>query len=281
MEWLHERAVEAATRYRCAEADLVEILQLAEAERMFARRGHASLYAYVTTELRLSENVACTLITIARKARDVPALHAKLREGAMTLSNARRVAAVLTVENQDEWLALACELSCRDLEREIVRVKPEAAVRDRFTPVAEGRVKLEVGLSDVVAAKLQRVQDLLCQSQGDVVGIEGAIEAMADEYLRRHDPVEKARRNSKPSEPVKTSVTRKVPGAREPWTAAVLHAVNLRDEGRCTRVLSNGRRCDRSRWVEIHHVLPVSRGGSNELENLVTLCSIHHRGVHS
>jgi len=40
--------------------------------------------------------------------------------------------------------------------------------------------------------------------------------------------------------------------------------------------------CDNSRFLEVHHVKPKSRGGGNELENLITLCSgchrLHHEG---
>ncbi len=58
--------------------------------------------------------------------------------------------------------------------------------------------------------------------------------------------------------------------------------------GRRTEVLERDRfrcqapGCGNSRFLEIHHVKPKSRGGGNELENLVTLCSgchrLHHEG---
>jgi 5-methylcytosine-specific restriction endonuclease McrA len=67
---------------------------------------------------------------------------------------------------------------------------------------------------------------------------------------------------------------------RTPLTAAQKHAVFLRDQGRCTHVDSAGRRCNQDRWVEVHHLTPVSQGGSNEPENLTTLCGFHHDLVH-
>jgi hypothetical protein len=58
--------------------------------------------------------------------------------------------------------------------------------------------------------------------------------------------------------------------------------------GRRTEVLERDRfrcrapGCGNSRFLEIHHVKPKSRGGGNELGNLITLCSgchrLHHEG---
>src|SRR5688500_15937209 len=100
---IHLHAVEVSQRYLRAEAELVGILQKVEELRVFVRRGHASLFAYVVGELGLSESVAYALISVARKSREVPALGEKILEGEISLSNARRVAAVLTRENQGEW----------------------------------------------------------------------------------------------------------------------------------------------------------------------------------
>ena len=41
-----------------------------------------------------------------------------------------------------------------------------------------------------------------------------------------------------------------------------------------------GERCENRRWIDVHHVRPRSLGGANTLENLVMLCSAHHRMVH-
>ncbi len=67
---------------------------------------------------------------------------------------------------------------------------------------------------------------------------------------------------------------------RAPLIAAVRHQVQLRDNGQCVYVNSQGERCDNRRWVEIHHRLPVAKGGGNNPENLMTLCHSHHRRVH-
>ena len=52
---------------------------------------------------------------------------------------------------------------------------------------------------------------------------------------------------------------------------------------RALRVRDGGCRfpgCDRSRYVQAHHIKHWADGGETSLDNLVTLCSFHHRLVH-
>ena len=53
-------------------------------------------------------------------------------------------------------------------------------------------------------------------------------------------------------------------------------AVTVRDDG-CAHP-----GCDRPpAWSEIHHLKEWSRGGETRLNNLVMLCKVHHREIHS
>jgi len=45
--------------------------------------------------------------------------------------------------------------------------------------------------------------------------------------------------------------------------------VLLRDEGKC-------RWCGSGWNTEVHHIIPKSRGGTDEERNLLTLCQLHH-----
>lgn len=293
---------------------MIDILQKAEKHQVFLVRGHSSLFRYVIDELRISESAAYTLITVSRKAREVPELKNCLRDGTITLSNARRVASVLNRENKSEWIKKACELSHRELEKEIARVNPKVETPERASYISEDRVKLELGLSELELLKLQRVQDLLSQSKRRPVSLEETLETLTDEYLKRHDPLERAKRQQAKKEtpenrqekntetpppdegateqvaPQKTKpgpktgstelVTLRASTPRKNIPLEILHQVNLRDEGRCVHLLPNGERCNQSRWIEVHHKIPVSEGGLNHLDNLVTLCAAHHRLIH-
>jgi hypothetical protein len=68
---------------------------------------------------------------------------------------------------------------------------------------------------------------------------------------------------------------------RTPIPAAEIHKVNLRDHGQCQARLPDGSKCCETKWTHFHHIIPQSKGGSDRAENLVTLCSAHHRIWHA
>ena len=73
------------------------------------------------------------------------------------------------------------------------------------------------------------------------------------------------------------SPARIVPIARAKQTIppAVRRAVLARDQHRC-RVPG----CTHATFLDIHHVVPRSEGGSNDPANTITICPAHHRGAH-
>lgn len=55
-------------------------------------------------------------------------------------------------------------------------------------------------------------------------------------------------------------------------------SVYARDRHRCTLC---GRKGGRRLALHAHHIVPLSRGGTNTLDNLATLCGDCHREVHA
>ena len=70
------------------------------------------------------------------------------------------------------------------------------------------------------------------------------------------------------------------PDAQGDIPTGSVHAVNLRDQGRCGHIGEDGVRCTERRWLHFHHVIPRSKGGAHQPDNLITLCSAHHRMQH-
>jgi 5-methylcytosine-specific restriction endonuclease McrA len=196
-------------------------------------------------------------------------------KGNLSVSQARRVVPVITKENQQEWIEKAKKLSQRELEKQVAEVNPRAIVREKIRPVAKDLREMRVGISAEIEKMVNRVKDLVSQSEGKAASLEDVVRVMATSYLEKHDPIKKAERAS-------SRKTRKViapkPG-RQPIPAAVQHAVQLRDRGQCTLKVE-GTRCSSTRWVHFHHVVPVARGGLNTVQNLRTVCSAHHHYLH-
>jgi len=137
------------------------------------------------------------------------------------------------------------------------------------------------------------------------------LEKLADYYIEREDPVKKAERalakkaaaaesgsasseRSEQTESVRSESDcselvraksrvrprKSATSKRKPLTAHQIHTVNARDGRRCAFIDASGNRCPNERWLHIHHVQSVARGGTNTPENLITLCSRHHQLVH-
>jgi hypothetical protein len=58
--------------------------------------------------------------------------------------------------------------------------------------------------------------------------------------------------------------------------ANIGHQVILRDDGRCTFVDAQGRRCNSQHGIEKDHLVLVAQGGSDEVGNLRILCRQHN-----
>ena len=72
-------------------------------------------------------------------------------------------------------------------------------------------------------------------------------------------------------------------GGRDPrfLSAALKRQLDLRDGRQCTDKGLDGKRCPERKWIDYHHITPVSQGGVTSLGNLTTLCRGHHQLRHA
>ena len=300
---LHKRAVACGRGHRAAEAELVLALQEVERAGLHRAFDCASLFAYAVRELGLTDSVAGTAIAVARRAALVPRLQEAIASQRLSVSLASRIVRCLTLDNAESVIGFALAHTFREVDEECARISPRPDAGDGAKPTGEKRVKLTVTVSHDVFKAIRRVQSLEARC-GRGAGMERALQAAAEEYLERRDPVRKAAR----AQAKAATASKETPAAaarprasagpcahrdkpdimskpafgsgRVPFTAAQKHAVHARDGGRCTHVGESGKRCASDRYVDVHHVRPVSRGGGNEPSNLTTLCSFHHDLVH-
>lgn len=194
VEILHKQALAVAKQYRQAEAELIEILVQIDALKVYLELGYPSLFRYVIDALALSEHAAYHFITVTRKAKQVPELLLALKNNEITISKAKSIASVLTKENCATWLRLAKENSTRVLEREVAKTKPEIEPIERFKAVGPYQVELRVTISTQTEDQLRRVLDILAQKRQRYVRLPEALQALAEHFLQREDPVIRARR---------------------------------------------------------------------------------------
>jgi hypothetical protein len=139
-------------------------------------------------------------------------------------------------------------------------------------PLSPARYKVQFTASQVLRDKLERLTALMRSEVpgGDLAAI---IERAVSEKLQRLE----ARRYGKTKAPRKTlAETVTTPGSRD-VPAALRRAVYERDEGRCTFVDRQGRRCTERHRLEFHHDFPFGKGGDTSLVGLRLLCEQHNR----
>jgi len=282
---LHEKALVLSREHRLVESQLVSLLMEIDDLKLYRLLGCTSLFTYVVSMLGFSEGAAYQLITVTRKAKDIAALKTALEEQRLSVAKASRIVSVLSVDNASELIDFASRHTSRETDLEVAR----RAGRDGNERCSS--LKIPVRVLD----KLKHVQSLMGQ-----IEFEAMLEKLADYYIEREDPVRKAERalvkraaaasaesgpaSSERSEPARAKSRarsrKSMHSKRKPFTAHQIHTVNARDGRRCAFIDVKGNRCPNERWLHVHHLQSVARGGTNNPENLVTLCAAHHQLVH-
>ncbi len=277
---IHNLALVRANNYKRAESELLESIEHVDKERVYLEHGHTSTFGYVVNILKLSESVASNFMAVTRKSAQVPELRQAIQSGELTVSKARKITSVLDSQNQAHWIGLAKSLPQAKLEKEVAKSFPQFAIAEKIKPVCENRMLMQVGISEELHNMIKRVQDLESQRTKTPVNIEQALKSSLIEYLDRHDPIEKAKRSEQRQQHVLRQKRARQGEPNRYLSAQIKHAITLRDQARCTHTNQDGIRCENRRWLETHHIKQISFGGTNELTNLTTLCSVHHKDKH-
>src|SRR4051794_17129995 len=132
----------AATRdlaRRCSviEADLLVHLAEVDERKLYLDLAHSSMFAFCVAELGFSEDAAYYRITVARAARQVPAVVEAIRSGKLHLGGARLLAPHLTVDNAGALLERAAGKSKREIEEQVAAIAPRPPVPTQIRRVAQ------------------------------------------------------------------------------------------------------------------------------------------------
>ena len=300
----HERALEISQRYKKSEAELLDIISQVREKKLYRYFECTSLFEYCVKILKLDPGVVYAFTTVAKKMTEVPELRTQIQEGTINVSTARRITPVLTSSNKQVWFQKAQDLTVRKLEKEVARVNPKMETKEKASYLNSKRIKLELGLSETSMLKLRQVQDLESQRQKRRISLEETLESMIEFFISKRDPVEKAKRakirgttQDSQADQMKTATRQdlcckttkaqqgseqfKPAGFRKPIPTALIHEVNLRDKRECQHRNSHTKEiCHNRSFLEIHHRILVSQGGQNTINNLITLCSEHHKQEH-
>jgi hypothetical protein len=296
---LVDRLVELLRQERQLTAAVLVHLAEVEARQLYRPAACSSMHVYCTRVLGMSEDQAFKRIRAARVVRRFPVVGVAVEEGRLHLSGVVLLAPHLTADNVESLVVEASGKSKAEIEVVLARLAPKPDVPQRLDRVAEqtelaapagdevapapppkdeGRAKLaplaperfalQVTIGEATEKKLRRAQALLRHQvpSGDLSEVlDRALDALLDRVEGRKLGKARAPRAAK-----KCTNERAVP--RE-----VRRQVVARDGLRCSFVAEDGRRCEETGFLELDHVVPVSRGGRASVDGVRILCRTHNQ----
>ena len=104
---------------------------------------------------------------------------------------------------------------------------------------------------------------------------------MIDAWLAKNDPemtmvIEKTSKSKAVKSICSGTIQKEGAGKSRYISKAVKREVYIRDDGQCSYVSSEGRRCGEKTKLQYDHVELFARGGSQDLNNLRLMCPVHN-----
>ena len=282
--------------------------------QLYRELGFNSINQYAKLELGFSTSRTGDFLQLCRKLKNLPKVKAKVESGELGYTAARVIAPVADKTNEAGWLDFALNNSRRKLEQEVKRAKKEAAdvaaaqpalipvPRQRPSAVVPVRVNLE--MSPTQFARYENLWEQVRKKTGAPADkVEAMLEMMAA-FVTESSPrgdvsappvqlhVHKCSECAKPS--VATSKGELEIGQAELERAECDCRVSRPNERNTASIPPATRRkvlahyrhkcqrpgCEHTHYLEVHHIVPRSQGGSNDPGNLTCLCSGCHSLVH-
>lgn len=289
---------------RYSQAMFLAHLAEVDERKIYAELGYTSLFVYCTEELKLSEGSTCRRIQAARTSRSYPILFEYLEDGKIHLEAISLISPLLTQENHQNLIKKACHKTKREVEYliasltpkpdlpEVIRKLPskqEEAPASTFAgecceiediqvqpprpeilkPLSQERYKIQLTGSERFKNKLERAKEIL-RHQFPEGRLEDILEEALDLLLEKKDPQLKFKQENE-KKPSRNFRTRHIP-------QEIKQEVWQRDDGQCSFISEDGKRCGTKAWLEYDHIKPWALGGaSNHTNNIRLLCRAHNQ----
>ncbi len=310
-----DRRLGALARQRCVlDAEEARWLRAAARCRIWQQVGCASLLDYLERRLGYGPRAAQDRIRVAFALEELPALAGELERG-MPYTAVRELSRVATRETEDDWIAACRGKSVHEVERAVAGHRPGSRPTDPGEADLTGRPLSLDDIRPATQAAWREARHKLQAERGVHVSDDELLAVLCGGYLEGASaPCEDDAHAGRAKYQVAVTVCdrcqqgwRDGAGRTFPLDAAdteralcdaqhvgsldgeparatqdiaprVRRFVVRRDRGTC-RVPG----CRSAANLELHHIVPRSRGGSHEASNLIQLCdgchTAHHRGL--
>ena len=316
IQTLHAETLELFGSMRSCQASIMEALVRNIKAQGFLILGYSSLFDYLMKEFDLTRATAWRYSSAAYLIREFPEQLQALREGKAALSTLAELRGTLqaarrqgkaspkihlnentsskrgmpsrpvaehfpelkTREEEKSFVASIARLPLEQAAEKLMELRPPKTSVRRVTHSAQG-VHMHLVLSAEEEKLLMRLREVWGHKveKGDWAGL---IVKAIDFALEREDPIRRHERRKEKIAHKVESVESPLPLRREKsLPVKVRDEVMARDEGACQFVKSDGGKCLSKEFVDIDHIVPKARGGTDTVNNLRCLCSQHNRSM--
>lgn len=193
-------------------AEILECLSEIESKMIYAALAYSSLYEFCVKHLKYSEGSVHRRISAMRLLKTLPEriqieTKSKIASGAITVSNLSVVHGFIKTEKKEtgknysaqEKISLIQNIEDRsklEVEKQLAAIQPKIIPLESKRILTETLTEIKFVADETLMKKLERVK----QVAGSVLpgtGIAEMISRLADEYLKKHDPMLKMEKNKR------------------------------------------------------------------------------------
>ncbi len=241
---VHSRLVLLARLERRVESALCFYLQEVEERGLYIDYGHACTVDYARESLGFEDRKTRTLLHLARRFKELPKMKESFSRGEIPYTKAREAVKVATATNEGEWIDKCKNLSNRQLEQAVKKELPPEKSRTLVLVLDEERIEA-----------WERTREAMEKLAGKTLTDIEVFDLTCAESLCTHDL----------TPPL---------GDSEQSMSGFVAAVVERDGFRCQRP-----GCSNRTALTGSHIESRARGGSDETENILTLCMVCHSAI--
>ncbi|MBS1969514.1 MAG: HNH endonuclease [Bdellovibrionales bacterium] len=280
---LHNQLTYLVKTERKITHEVLLCIQRMDSDRAYAELGFSSLFDYLVQGQKYSEGSAQRRISAARLIKEIPGTAEKIQEGKINLTQLAK----LSVAVKQEQKVTGAKVSTAVKKELLLQMESKNGFEtdrllgkelhfggqplEKVIPRNE-EVFLNLKLTQEQYEKLEKAQALLSHAQHDA-GFAKVIEVLCDKLIQKKETpkitaaaaVEAACVNEG-----KSSVRVHIP-------ENIRRRVFQKAE-HCCEYQSHltGRKCGSRYQLQIDHVKPLAKGGTNEFKNLRVLCRAHN-----
>lgn len=272
-ESLHETLVTLAAREREITLQVLRHLREAEVRKLYAERGHPSLFEYAVQELKYSEGSAQRRISAMRLLKELPDLEVRVESGEIKLTQLSQVQTFLRME------AKTGERYSPEEKRELVLGTIGKSTREVALQLTPNQNESIVVDPETFKA-LKEIRDRFAHELPHFASLSDVVGFLAQRALK-NDPMKKPSKkmnSAKPSKEINSPPAMAVKRTRN-ISVSIKREVWKKELEGCGYVSPiTGKRCGTRHRLQIDHIRPYCLGGSSsDPKNLRLLCAVHNR----